>query len=52
MGVSDQHHALQTRAYPLNRKHKGHSGDDQKITLEVLMAFTATSTSFLERNDV
>lgn len=48
MGVSDQFHALQTTAYPLDRKHKDHSGDEQKIRLEVLTPFTMNSTSFLE----
>jgi hypothetical protein len=50
MGVSDQFHALQTRAYPLDRKHMGHSGDEQKIRLEDLTAFTVNSTSFLEHD--
>jgi hypothetical protein len=52
MSVCEQFHALQTRAYPQDRKHEGHSGDEQKIRFEVLTEFTVNSTSFLEREAV
>ena len=52
MGVSYKFHALQTAAYPLDRKQKGQSGDKQEISLEVFTASTVNSTSFLEHEAV
>jgi hypothetical protein len=52
MGVCEQFHALKNRAYPLGRKREGHSGDEQKIRLEVLTAFTVNSTTILEHDAV
>jgi len=52
MGVCDKFHALQTAAYSLDRKQKGHSGDKQETRLEVLTAFTVNSTSLLEHDAV